>query len=381
MHKNIKIYLLQILLFIITLSTTTYAGFLNQGLSASSWEEKFYIGINFSLPFLLILTVHEFGHYFAARLYKAEVSLPYFIPFPLFGFISIGTMGAFIRIKSYLKSNKEIFDIGLAGPLAGFVVAIGILYYGFTHLPPPEYIFQIHPEYAQYGLDYGKHVYSNAAIKDSSQLISVGDNLILKFFKHFVVEDPSRIPNEFEIMHYPFLFAGYVALFFTALNLLPIGQLDGGHILYGLVGSKWQARISPVIMFLLVYVGGMGIMNRPVFSEDFIPLSSLENFLIFSPFYLLFVYLVFSKISTKTTTNFLVTTIMFVLHFCTAFIFPDSEGFTGYLLFSLLVGRFLGVYHPQAYIEEKLDWKRKLLGWLSLIIFILCFTPQFLKLG
>src|SRR5690606_12811327 len=113
-------------------------------------------GLYFSGPFLGILTVHEFGHYIAAQLHRVKVTLPYYIPL-WFGFIampSIGTGGACIRIKEFVTSRNKYFDIGIAGPLAGFVVALGVLFYGFTHLPPPEHIFTIHPEYEQFGENY-----------------------------------------------------------------------------------------------------------------------------------------------------------------------------------------------------------------------------------
>ncbi|HEX8549364.1 MAG TPA: site-2 protease family protein [Cytophagaceae bacterium] len=373
--KDIAIH---VALLVTTIGTTTLAGAGLIGKKIDTIEEIFINGLPFAIPFLLILTVHEYGHYITARIYKVKVSLPFYIPMPPIGIINIGTMGAFIKMKSLLKSTKEIFDIGIAGPLAGFVAAMIILFYGFTHLPPQEYIFEIHPEYKQYGLDYASQVYSKGSMVDSSILVSTGSNLIFAFFENFVVADPSLIPNHYEMMHYPLLFAGYVALFFTALNLLPIGQLDGGHILYGLVGAKRQKIISAGILGVLVFVGGMGLFNKPVLSDGFVPLQSMDDFLTFSPLYLLFLYLVFSKITERKTTNLLIATSMFVLHFLTAYFFPNSEGFSGYLVFSLLVGRFLGVYHPEAYIEEPLDLKRKILGWLSLVIFILCFTPRFL---
>src|SRR5438552_2704608 len=110
MRKKHKRYLLQAALFIATIFTTTYAGMEWMGLSQELSWETFAKGFLFSVPFLGILTVHEFGHYITARLYKVKVTLPYYIPFLLPG-ASIGTMGAFIRIKSVLKTKREIFDI------------------------------------------------------------------------------------------------------------------------------------------------------------------------------------------------------------------------------------------------------------------------------
>jgi membrane-associated protease RseP (regulator of RpoE activity) len=153
-HRRV---LLQVLLFLTTLATTTIAGAeWTYGKSIFmpdySWAD-FASGFQFSIPFLLILTVHEFGHYFTSKYYKIKVTLPYYIPLPPFPF-SIGTMGAVIRLRSRVYSKKQNFDIGLAGPLAGFIMTLVILFYGFRTLPEPEYIFTIHPEYKAYGLNY-----------------------------------------------------------------------------------------------------------------------------------------------------------------------------------------------------------------------------------
>ena len=135
----------------------------------------------YSIPFLTILTVHEFGHYLTAKYHNVKVTLPFYIPLWL-GFIplpfTIGTAGAFIRIKEMIHSRKQYFDIGIAGPLAGFVVAVLVLTYGFTHLPPPEYIFEIHPEYKEYGLNYEDYVYDLLP-----GYLVMGDNLLFMFFE------------------------------------------------------------------------------------------------------------------------------------------------------------------------------------------------------
>src|SRR5690606_8619198 len=112
----------------------------------------------------------------------ADVSLPYYIPL-WFGITStIGTMGAFIRIRSRIFSRQQFFDIGIAGPLAGFVVAIPLLWYGFTYLPDPDYIFTIHPEYQQFGQDYARYVYQGEGN------FSLGKNLLFLFFERYVAD-------------------------------------------------------------------------------------------------------------------------------------------------------------------------------------------------
>ena len=156
MDKQLKTKLIQLGLFILTFITTTFAGaewtfgkFLIFGMT---WDD-FLFGLNFSVPFLLILTVHEFGHYFTARYHKINVTLPYYIPmwFGFVGMASLGTMGAFIRIKETIFSRVKYFDVGVSGPIAGFVVAVILLIYGFRTLPETAYIYEVHPEYEIFG--------------------------------------------------------------------------------------------------------------------------------------------------------------------------------------------------------------------------------------
>lgn len=371
MRSNIKTYLIQAVLFLITVYTTTNAGGFLMGLPAKSEMELLLNGLYFSIPFLGILTVHEFGHYITAKLYKVKVSLPYYIPF--FGLI--GTMGAFIRIQSIPKTRQQFFDIGIAGPLAGFVIAIIVLVYGFKTLPPADYIFNVHEEYKQYGLNYAEHVYKEKN-NDSSTTMVVGSNMLFSIMEEVLVEDKSRIPNEYEMFHYPFLFAGYIALFFTALNLLPIGQLDGGHVIYGLLGIKKHKIVSDIFYTLLVIAGGIGLLKTPLF-EDFVPLESFNNFIVFTPIYLVLLYIgFFARLTPNTVTNILVTVVVFVAQYAIAEIWTSTQGFLGYMIFAFVIGRFVGTGHPPAQIDEPLSTGRKILGWIAIAIFILCFSFQ-----
>ncbi len=361
---------IQLSLFVITVLTTTIAGAeWMTGKSILYGEATINItellnGLQFSIPFLGILTVHEFGHYFVAQYHRVKVTLPYYIPLWL-GFIggpSIGTMGAVIRIQEHINSRVKYFDIGVAGPLAGFVVALVVLTYGFTNLPTLEYIFNIHPEYRQWGADY--HLY---AYQDKDMIgITLGPNLLFWFFENFVVSDGSLMPHPNEIIHYPYLLAGYLALFFTALNLLPIGQLDGGHILYGLVGGEKHKKISGALFFAFVFYAGLGVVKPFMLSE----------FLITEVCYFIFLYYCFYKFTPHKQNRLLYATVIFAGQMATSFIFPQAEGYSGWLLFAFVLGRFLGVYHPPVLYDQPLDIKRKVLGWVSLIVFVLCFSPQ-----
>ena len=183
-------------LFILTFITTTLAGAewihgKSVLVTGYTWAD-FLSGMPYSVPFLFILSAHEFGHYFTAIHYRIRTTLPYYIPLPPFPFM-IGTLGAVIRLKSPVASKRQTFDVGIAGPLAGFVATVGVLWYGFATLPPPEHIFQFHPDYEQYGLNYAAYVYTDSFLSKGSADILIGKNLLYLFFEKLVSE-PARIP-------------------------------------------------------------------------------------------------------------------------------------------------------------------------------------------
>jgi Zn-dependent protease len=373
MNKEQKILILQISLFVITLITTTLSGvewvygrifFLNtDGLGWPNWItfEMFLEGLKYSVAFVGILTLHELGHYFTAKYYKIDVSLPFFIPFYVLVIQSFGTFGAFIQIKQAINSRKVYFDIGVAGPLIGFISALLVLFYGFTHLPAPEYIFTIHPEYQKYGLDYPQHVYQGMQGQ-----FYLGKNLLFWLFENYV-GDPKLVPNHYEMMHYPFLFAGYLACFFTALNLLPIGQLDGGHILYGLIGNPAHKIVSLVIFIGFIFYAGLGIVT-PTKIGDVLDASVV--------LYVLFLYFAFAKVAGSFQNALLISLAILVGQFCLSYVYPNIHGYNSWMLFGLILGRFLGIYHPTASSDEPLSLGRKILGWFMLLVFILCFSPE-----
>lgn len=371
MDKEKKRKLIQLGLFVLTLITTTLAGtewMLNKYLVLGiSWSD-FTAGFAFSIPFLGILTVHEFGHYFTARYHQIKVSLPYYIPM-WFGFIlspSIGTMGAFIRIRESIYSRVKYFDVGISGPIAGFVVALGVLWYGFSNLPSEDYIYKIHPEYANYE-SVGEAIEASEGV-----VIHLGGNLLFNFFRNYVA-DQSLLPHENELMHYPWLLAGYLALFFTALNLLPIGQLDGGHVLFGLVGPKKHAIISRILFTAFTFYAGLGFVTI----HDLNDLSSqgLMSFLFSITMYIFIVYIASFSVFKEKRDRLLYATVLLTAQFILN-MFTGWVGYEGWLLFSILLGRFLGVDHPPVIEDEGLSTGRQVLGWIALVIFILCFSPQ-----
>ena len=212
-------------LFIATVLSTLFVGALGelaaQGIERLPTLAELSLGLPYSLSLLLILGAHEFGHYFAARYHKVPVTLPYFIPFPLSLF---GTMGAFIQLKAPVKNRRALFDVGAAGPLAGMAVAIPIMLYGL-------YVSTIEPlpvvEYS---------------IEGNSILYALSKILVLGQFYPTATHD---------VFLSSYAWAGWVGFLVTGLNLFPVGQLDGGHVSYVLFGNKAKNFFWPVVLGLL----------------------------------------------------------------------------------------------------------------------------------
>lgn len=191
-------------LFFITLLTTTMIGAMMEGNNPFISLGGFASGLPFSLTIMGILGIHELAHYFAGRKWGIAVTLPYFIPAP---FPPIGTFGAVIRMKSSIPNRRALVDVGVAGPLAGFVVAVAACVIG---LQMSEVI----------------------NIQDQSPgALNLGESLLFKLLSFLVA---GQIGPQQDIMLSPIAFAGWIGLFVTALNLMPFGQLDGGHILFAL---------------------------------------------------------------------------------------------------------------------------------------------------
>ena len=232
-------YLLALSLLILTLWTTSAAGSrmvynFENNLPAFRFDsdalglfDAFFnpnallAGLSFSLPLLLILLAHELGHYFACLYYQLDASLPYFLPVPTF----IGTLGAFIRIRSIIYSRTVLFDVGIAGPLAGIVVLLPFLFFGV-------WMSRVAPD-----------------IATSGDLV-FGTPVLIRFFERIFF--PGIHPDA--IYLHPMARAAWVGVFATALNLLPIGQLDGGHIVYSLTGRRAN-QISLIAIAILVPLG------------------------------------------------------------------------------------------------------------------------------
>ena len=246
--------------------------------------EALKYGLSFSVSLLFILIAHESGHYVACRIYGVDATLPYFIPTPpLLG--PAGTLGAFIKIVSPMPSRRAVFDIGVAGPIAGFIALIPVAIIGFMTMQHAA---------------AESHTIGEIGIYFSDPL----------FFK--ILAPLFGINLTLPIIANPFYSAAWIGLLVTALNLFPSGQLDGGHALYSIFGAKvhlWSGRIVFVTAAALA-IAGWFYHNSP-------------------------------------------------------------SGF----LFAVLLGVMMRVGHPEPYDTAPLDFKRKVVAVLTLLIFALCFVP------
>lgn len=219
-----------IILFLLTVVSTMLVGayhfaafhadFGAQTLDLSG-TELWLSGFWYSASILAILGAHEFGHYYACRYYGVDASLPYFLPAPL---PLTGTLGAFIRIRQLIPGKRQLFDIGIAGPIAGFVVAVPLLLLGMglsrvTELP-----------------------------SDTRGFIELGEPLLFRAVAWLFWGTP---PEGFSINMHPMAFAAWFGLLATALNLFPIGQLDGGHISYAVLGRRSTAVTLGTLLVLI----------------------------------------------------------------------------------------------------------------------------------
>ena len=208
-------YRTHIILFLATLLTTTLAGVLNweafdSGQDRLTWSllwSHLAYGLIYSIPMLLVLGAHEFGHYYYCRRHDVDASLPYFLPAPL---LLTGTFGAVIRIKQPFPSKRALFDIGIAGPIAGFLMLLPFLFWGVAHSIAVQ-------------------------IPQGSDIVYFGEPLLLKFAEWLYFP---AMPDGADLVLHPVGFAAWFGLLATALNLLPFGQLDGGHIAYAVFGSR-----------------------------------------------------------------------------------------------------------------------------------------------
>ena len=224
-----RLPILNVLLFAATLVTTTIAGAFNADIAPADLRTRWMSGLPFSLTLMGILLAHEMGHYLMARRHGVRVTLPFFLPGPPF---LTGTFGAFIRMKSLPQNRKVLFDVGAAGPWAGFLVAVPAVLYGL-------------------------HLSELRPIPPSFSGLQFGDSLLFMLLSRTVV---GPIPYGFDVILHPIALAGWFGFLVTVLNLLPVGQLDGGHVVYAMFGHRhrWIARAFLVFTVAVGFLGWYG---------------------------------------------------------------------------------------------------------------------------
>lgn len=295
------------LLFVLTVLSTMFVGmFQSDTLQVNAAIDlirpsNLIQGWPFSATILSILLAHEFGHYFAARYHKLAVSLPFFIPLPLPGGLAPGTMGAFIRLKELVPDRRKLFDVGVSGPLAGLIVAIPLLFLGLStvevKVPPP-----LEPGQA-YTIE------GNSLFYLTAKYIMFGKIL------------PNPVTGE-DVWLNAVTAAAWFGLLVTALNLLPIGQLDGGHTVFAMFGQRSRI-LNRVVLVVMVTLAILGIPQ----------LQRLVPFL-------------------------------------------EYVGYVGWFLWLGLIFFVIGPYHPPALDDvTELDPRRRWIGYLVIVIFILTFVP------
>jgi membrane-associated protease RseP (regulator of RpoE activity) len=277
-----KIPYLHIVLFVATFITTLVAGALQRGVDIIKEPGRVTEGFPFAGTLMTILLVHELSHYLASRKHHTQATLPYFIPAPSI----IGTFGAFIKMKSPIVTREALIDIGASGPIAGFVISVVACIVGLDL----SQVVRI------------DHIEEGA--------LSLGDSILFSFLTNLVL---GVTPAQHDILLHPIAFAGWIGLFVTSLNLIPIGQLDGGHIAFAILGSRH--RYLSIILVAVLALLGLGAL-------------------------------------------------------------AGSAGWEGWLIWAVLMV-ILGIKHPPVmYWEARLDPKRRVIGLLTFVIFIITFIPS-----
>lgn len=296
--------------------------------------ENWMFGLTYATLVMTFLASHEFGHYIAARAHGVDASLPYFIPVPS-TIMLFGTFGAVIRTKSPIKSKNVLFDIGVSGPLAGFVVCVAILLIGIITLPGPEFLYEMHPNYAT--ID---------RIPEAG--MTFGDTILFALLRE-AFSGSVTLPPMNEIYHYPFLCVGWFGLFVTALNMLPFGQLDGGHVLYALLGDR-QRTVARALWWVLFAFAILAMLN-------IVHVLLAESYA--EP------WIMWMQTSIDPTLGRAISAAPWLFQMGELWIF-----------WMLLVRFIIKIDHPPLQGTEPLSKGRRIIGWVAIAILVLSFSPR-----
>ncbi len=317
------------LLFFLTFFTATVAG-VGWVIQDPFELNNLQFGLPYAVALLFVISCHEFGHYFAARYHRVDTTLPYYIPFPPIPLFILyqpfGTLGAVIRTREIPPDRKAMFDIGVAGPIAGFIASLLVLAVGFSTLP------SLHDGIAYIQSLQGHEGFSYPVVDESA--FSFGRNFVYWIMERLLPNARTTfIPPMSEMYHFPFLCVGWFGLFITAMNLIPIGQFDGGHLVYAMFGDRHRL-IARGAFFALVAIS----------------LPSVFDFIIRS-----FIY--------------------FTKHDQVGQIVPLAQySWFGWFLWAMIANNIVKLYHPPVPDETPLDDTRMAIGWVGIAIFLLCFS-------
>lgn len=239
-------------LFLATVATTIVAGAGQTPLPQGGLTVRGVVeaGLPFSAALVGILLCHEMGHYLLARAYRVDTTLPYFIPVP----IGIGTFGAVIRIRSPMPTRRAVLDIGAAGPIAGFAVAVPLYLWGLAHSevkPIGEAVLGLSNEGSPFAI-LRALLKGEELTGGTGNLQLMGDSLATWVMQRFLV---GPIPAGSDVFVHPVAFAAWIGLLVTTLNLLPVGQLDGGHVVYALLGRERAFAVTRAVSLGLLVCG------------------------------------------------------------------------------------------------------------------------------
>lgn len=258
-------YWVHLLLLVLTVGTTftsylLYFHFQRPYSLGEVSSEAAFRALAFSLSLLAILGTHEMGHYVLARWHRVETSLPYFIPLPVLG---VGTLGAVIRIRDRIPNRNALVDIGAAGPLAGLVVALPILFWGLAHstvvdapdipsttFPGDGSLWAIGRDVFAWVMDRVTNAPPAPETPFNGVQTLFGDSLLMQGLTRLAL---GPLPEGKDVLVHPVVIAGWFGLLVTLLNLMPVGQLDGGHLAYALWGRRahWVGRAVALVLLVL----------------------------------------------------------------------------------------------------------------------------------
>jgi membrane-associated protease RseP (regulator of RpoE activity) len=278
-------WLLHLSLLGLTFVTTSLAGFILATGSGFVGPTAVITALGFALTMLAILISHEMGHYVFARIHRVDSTLPYVIPVPPFlpglGMVSFGTLGAVIRMRSPISTRDALVDIGAAGPIAGAIVALPLLALGLswsTVMPLPtagESFWFGHQTLWTFAVEAISHLRALIAHvpvvpPPSPHVESVGDNLLMRLMTRLVL---GPLPPGYDVQIHPVAEAAWFGLLVTALNLIPMGQLDGGHVTYAVFGERghrWIGRVASWALLLLAVFSSFSWIVWWFFTRSFI---------------------------------------------------------------------------------------------------------------